>query len=171
MSRLTVFGACLAASLCFAAAAHAGAVPGYTATPAGYVKSECVRTVPSGAHLEEREDHLRVTLPSGEVQRHALCDRSDGRPTFLPAAHAERGQVAASDASKVVGGPLPPDYDGWLEYTAFKDASAKGFDSFLGDFSVPDAPQSDPQVLYLFTGLQVRRLARLLRTSPTPRLP
>ena len=45
----------------------------------------------------------------------------------------------------------------WEEYTAVKNTD--GYDSFLGYFSVPDMPQNDPQVLYLFTGLQVRPLA------------
>lgn len=40
--------------------------------------------------------------------------------------------------------------DGWLEYNMFYDAD--GFDAFLGDFSVPDVPSAQPQVLYLFTG-------------------
>ena len=41
---------------------------------------------------------------------------------------------------------------GWLEYAAYQNT--EGFDSFLGKFSVPDEPQAQPQVLYLFTGLQ-----------------
>jgi len=49
--------------------------------------------------------------------------------------------------------PSSPDtYDGWLAYTAFNNPTS--FETFLGYFSVPDAPQSDPQVLYVFTGLQ-----------------
>jgi len=37
-------------------------------------------------------------------------------------------------------------------YTAFN--YTPGFSSFLGDFSVPALPANDPEVLYLFTGLQ-----------------
>jgi len=44
------------------------------------------------------------------------------------------------------------DYDGWLAYTTYHDPA--GFSSFLGYFSVPQAPQNTPDVLYLFTGLQ-----------------
>jgi hypothetical protein len=44
------------------------------------------------------------------------------------------------------------DYDGWLAYTTYE--APTDIDSFLGYFSVPDEPQNDPEVLYLFTGLQ-----------------
>jgi len=47
---------------------------------------------------------------------------------------------------------MPQGYDGWLAYTTFHDPV--GFNNFLGYFSVPNAPQNDPEVLYLFTGLQ-----------------
>jgi len=46
----------------------------------------------------------------------------------------------------------PFEYDGWLAYTTFRHAS--GINKFLGYFSVPNQPQNDPEVLYLFTGLQ-----------------
>jgi hypothetical protein len=47
---------------------------------------------------------------------------------------------------------LPPDYDGWLQYAAFHNAS--GFDVFTALMSVPDAPKAIPDILYLFPGLQ-----------------
>jgi len=49
-------------------------------------------------------------------------------------------------------GPSPFVYDGWLAYTSFNYPN--GFESFLGNISVPDSPSSPPQVLYTFTGLQ-----------------
>jgi hypothetical protein len=49
-------------------------------------------------------------------------------------------------------GSSPNDYDGWTSYTAFQ--SAPGIDQFLGYFSVPDMPKSEPEILYMFTGLQ-----------------
>ena len=43
-------------------------------------------------------------------------------------------------------------YDGWLAYTTYQYPD--GVEKFLGYFSVPEAPQRTPQVLYIFTGLQ-----------------
>lgn len=47
---------------------------------------------------------------------------------------------------------FPADYDGWEAYTAWN--ISKGIDTFLGNFSVPDAPSQSPDMLYIFTGLQ-----------------
>jgi len=165
MARMTLLLA--AAAVLIGSAVALSAPAGYRATPAGFVRSECVHSVPSGSHLQERPDHLHVTLPTGEERRLPLCDRSDGRPAFLSDAEAARLTGEAVPAS--AGGPLPPDYDGWLEYTAFKDSSAHGFDTFLGDFSVPDAPAADPQILYLFTGLQ--NIDWIPKVDPEPSTP
>ena len=42
--------------------------------------------------------------------------------------------------------------DGWLAYTAYNNSV--GFNSYLGDFSVPDIPERVGQLVYIFTGLQ-----------------
>ena len=55
-------------------------------------------------------------------------------------------------SSALASAPLPPDYDGWLQYAAFNNTA--GFDSMTNKMSVPDAPSSRPQILYLFPGLQ-----------------
>lgn len=61
---------------------------------------------------------------------------------------AQGVKQGARDTNTTV--PLPADYDGWEGYTAYYNA--KGFDAFLGDFSVPEKPAQTPDILYLFTG-------------------
>jgi len=104
---------------------------GYVPVPGrGKVPKECVHEVPSGSHITDTEiTGIVVKTPEGDIFEIEPCNDI----------HA--------DKLKNVG-----DYDGWLAYTAFESPS--DFDTFLGYFSVPDAPQSTPQVLYLFTGLQ-----------------
>ena len=121
----------------------------------------CINEVPSDSHIHEQPDGtthiLHPSLPNG-LRVIPECDTRNGTwAVLVPRAHAVDAKAAAR-----VGGPatsgdagrlqLPPDYNGWLQYTAYEDA--KGFDAFLGYFSVPDVPKKVPQVLYLFTGLQ-----------------
>lgn len=114
-------------------------VGNYVRTPVGYVREDCVREVPNGVHIEERDADMLLTHADGRQSTMPYCDTKNGaRPAFL----------------EHVPGPLPPDYDGWEEYTSVENSD--GYDTFLGYFSVPDKPAADPQVLYLFTGLQVR---------------
>ena len=52
---------------------------------------------------------------------------------------------------------LPPNYDGWLQYTEVNTtdlAVDTTFDAFTNYMSVPEVPKARPQVLYLFPGLQ-----------------
>jgi len=60
--------------------------------------------------------------------------------------------IPSCDLSSAMLTGSPGEYDGWLAYTAYNYAA--GVSSSLGYFSVPQAPQNDPQVLYLFTALQ-----------------
>jgi hypothetical protein len=126
----TAFVLCVVLALC--AMVLGASVKGYTQTPSGHVRSDCVHRVPSGASVTELEDgRTQVISPDGSVRIIPICDRRQG-PVLLR--------------------DLPFDYDGWLAYTVYNDT--QGFDSFLGDFSVPDTPKDDPDILYIFTGLQ-----------------
>lgn len=150
MARGTVLA--LAAGLLGISAAAARE---YVSTPAGMMRAECVHAVPSGSHVEhtDADTHFKVTTPTGEV-RHLLKCKDSAEQPILRGASSRRLQ-------------LPPDYDGWLEYNAYYDAD--GFDAFLGDFSVPDLPTADPQVLYLFTGLQ--NIDWIPKVDPEPSQP
>ena len=134
----------------------------YTRTPVGWVLSHCVHEVPEGAHHIEQQDGSTHVFESHEHQESGRkpslviprCDRRDKRAghegEILPV--LRRNAVA-----NVTGTPLPPDYDGWLQYTAVNVSTAGisgGFDAFTNIMSVPDLPKRRPQILYLFPGLQ-----------------
>jgi len=105
---------------------------GYVYTPHGLKRAECVHTVPDGGAIFTATTHSDIMNADGTLHRRVgLCGRSTS---------------GADDDD------LPPDYDGWLEYAAFEYTS--GFETFLGNFTVPDIPAAVPDVLYLFTGLQ-----------------
>ena len=108
----------------------------YTATPSGWILSHCVWETASSALAS-------APLPP--------CVSAKGNPVLLTQAQAQHrgGDVKNDDPTP---NPLPPDYDGWLQYAAFNNTA--GFDSMTNKMSVPDAPSSRPQILYLFPGLQ-----------------
>jgi hypothetical protein len=78
-------------------------------------------------------------------------DRAAGVTMFEVAAAAATNADAEAE---VADGPFPADYRGWTGYTAANTSDPDGFDSFLGYFSVPNAPAQTPDMLYFFTGLQ-----------------
>jgi hypothetical protein len=104
-------------------------------TPFGSRHNACVREIPNNAHIEENE--------SGEI----WVTSTEGQKEKL-----ENLGLCSIGSPKTSLQQFPADYDGWLAYTTYNDPD--GFDSFLGSFSVPEKPSQDPQVLYLFTGLQ-----------------
>jgi hypothetical protein len=73
-------------------------------------------------------------------------------PVLRKKAEYEAEQARGAGVTDPDPNPLPPDYDGWLQYTAFEDSG--GFDSMVATMSVPDIPKSKPQILYIFPGLQ-----------------
>lgn len=56
-------------------------------------------------------------------------------------------------------------YDGWTTYTAY-NSSTPTFNAFTGYFSVPDNPAQDPEVLYVFTGLQNNNWIPIVTPEP-----
>jgi hypothetical protein len=123
-------------------AASGALAPSYTPTPAGYILSECVHEVPSGARV------------SKTAERATLVEPLDGAPYKIPRCDGKGWPVRRLRATP---NPLPPDYDGWLEYTALNVSAlglSGGFDSFTNVMSVPNEPSSTPQQLFLFPGLQ-----------------
>jgi len=137
----------------------------YVSTPMGRMRSDCVHHVPSDSSVTEAQNHpvantLAVHSKAGDFLRHIPpCAEQDARPLFEHTlAQRQRQRVVlkeddnAAVSIRVGDDPFPPDYDGWEAYTAFYNAA--GFDTFLGNFSVPDAPAGAPDILYIFTGLQ-----------------
>lgn len=101
-----------------------------TRTPFGLFPSECVHKVASGSHI--------TTVGTQTVVTH------NNVLWTVPPCHLARTEEKRQ---------FPQDYNGWLAYTSFK-TSLPSFDTFLGNFSVPNNPSNDPEVLYIFTGLQ-----------------
>jgi len=119
----------------------------YVPTPHGYMRSDCIHSVPSGSILSRHpETNVLQVLDGTRTHLRDLprCDVSI-EPMFL---HNKKEAVNEKSAKW----ELPPGYDGWTAYTAFKVPTS--FDAYLGNFSVPDAPQNTPEMFFLFTGLQ-----------------
>lgn len=128
----------------------------YTQTPAGRMLSSCVHTVPSGSTIERTANGATVTHLDGSTSTLPKCE-TNGLPLILKdeSVVSTRSALRSSTTSaRDRRAQLPADYDGWLEYAAYNDPTASGFKSFLGSFSVPAEPTSDPDMLYLFTALE-----------------
>lgn len=124
----------------------------YQHTPVGDVLAHCQHKVPSGSRLQKLADgSLLVQAPNQADYIIPKCDTKNGT---YPVIKRNKYSSFSSSSSSLTTNQVKvgDDYDGWEGYTAFYYAD--GFDSFLGDFSVPDAPPESPDVLYLFTGLQ-----------------
>jgi len=104
----------------------------YSHTPAGPYRADCVHTVRNNTHIiwEDAEQRYYAEDPITSVR------------TLIPLCATE----------KKLGETRLQEYDGWLAYTSWK--SETDVSSFLGYFSVPNKPKYQPEVLYLFTGLQ-----------------
>ncbi len=143
-SIMKTFLSCLLAAA--AAVAAAGGLPeGYRHTPLGPMRTDCVHAVPSGAEIEEQLDGTVLVLHEGQVHsKHQACKNVPGKPWLLP-----KPQPAAAKSGLRRQLQLPADYDGWLEYTAAQNE--KGYDAFVGYFSVPDIPQGAHPAALLHT--------------------
>ena len=132
----TTIACLLAAAACVA---HGAALPrGYTHTPMGPMRSDCVHAVPSGASVQEQPDGSMLVTHEGRVHsKHAPCQDRDGAPWMLQRTADSHGRPSEGNLRREL--QLPADYDGWLEYTAAQNEG--GYDAFTGYFSVPDLPQ------------------------------
>jgi len=124
------------------AAVHAlpykGAQELYSRTPFGHMLTHCIHEVPSGSHLTANSDGSTTVVHDGQTREIPACDTKNGTFPF-----------------RMTG--LPPDYDGWLQYTAVnvsKLGLTGGFDAFTNVMSVPDKPKKEADQLFLFPGLQ-----------------
>jgi hypothetical protein len=119
------------------------AAPLYTTTPFGDILSHCVHEVPNGA--------LVNVLKSGAKE----ISTPNGTLLFkLPPCDTQGGKLSIRRAQP---NPLPPDYDGWLQYTSLNASElglSDGFDAFTSIMSVPDVPKRMADQLFFFPGLQ-----------------
>jgi hypothetical protein len=97
----------------------------------GLLPASCVNSVPSGTVSQRHPSGGIVSsFPNGTVVHFPPCFSDD---------------LANDD-------PFPSDYDGWPAYVVTNVSTS--FDVFNATFTVPNLPKDDPDVLYLFTGLQ-----------------
>jgi len=112
----------------------------YTKTPFGHILTHCTHEVPENSHLVAQEDGSTKVLTEA------------GQQYVIPACDTRNGTLSVR-----LSRPLPPDYDGWLQYTAVnvsKLGLTGGFDAFTNLMSVPDKPKQAADQLFLFPGLQ-----------------
>lgn len=109
----------------------------YFRTPYGMAWSECQYVISNGDMIKEADGKTLLIHPDGEIEEIPPCPRPVLRNT-LNLAKKQQGTT-----------------DGWQVWTAFNNANNVSFDSFLGNFNVPEAPSDfSGEILYLFTGLQ-----------------
>jgi len=127
---------------------------GFVYTPVGPLPADCVYEVDNGAHVFEGPDGLlRVKDPITDIIK------------IIPPCKKDIRKYIAAYLTKRMA---PEVYDGWLAFTSWQCPAASGtFDSFLGYFTVPVAPQNPPEVLYLFTGLQNVNWIPIVDPEPT----
>lgn len=137
--------------------------PQYAHTPFGHVLSHCVHEVPNGAVSRSLADgSTEVVAPDGAVTIIPQCDTRGGRDPVL----------MRNNPLQSSGRPLPPDYDGWEQYTALNVTRLGlkgGFDAFTNVMSVPDKPKKPAQILYFFPGLQ--NIDWIPKVDPEPSVP
>jgi len=129
------------------------AIPaGFKLSPYGYIREECHHIVPSGSRLEARNGGFDVIVDE-KFQKHLPKCAYSPEEMFHSRSAFNSQRLPNSTATRKR--QFPYDYDGWLAYTQWQyPGASQSVDSFLGSFSVPDEPQSTPDVLYVFTGLQ-----------------
>lgn len=143
------------------------ASPLYERTPFGHVLAHCLHEVPNGAVSREMANGTtQVTAPDGTVIYIPKCDTRGGLDAVLLRTDPSV-MTAHADG-------LPPDYDGWLQYTALNVTRLglqSGFDAFTNVMSVPDKPKRAAQMLYFFPGLQNRDWIPKVDPEPTSSTP
>ena len=152
-------------TLLLAAVATATPETLYSPTPYGQVLSHCVHEVPSGSHIKELPSGDTLVVPPNKGVKGYVIPKCDDRNGTLP--------VLKRSVRKSVQG-LPPNYDGWLQYTALNTSQVGltgGFDAFTNVMTVPDVPKDTPQVLYFFPGLQNINWIPKVDPEPTPSNP
>jgi len=110
-------------------------------TPFGPIPDHCVHRIPAGSHISEVNNRTVVSHPTFD------------KTWVVPRCSREGGSVGIAPLKRAAARGFPSDYNGWLAYTSYKTKRTT-FDTFLGNFTVPNNPSSAPQVLYIFTGLQ-----------------
>eukprot|EP01091_Cochliopodium_minus_P002432 TRINITY_DN12294_c0_g1_i1.p1 TRINITY_DN12294_c0_g1~~TRINITY_DN12294_c0_g1_i1.p1 ORF type:complete len:302 (-),score=66.40 TRINITY_DN12294_c0_g1_i1:52-957(-) len=127
-------------------------------TPMGRIPEECVHEVESGSEIQERNGFTYVKSPDGTLRLLNSC---------IYNVHKLIAEHKKANYKKFNRTNSPLEYDGWLAYTSYERSNKATFDTFLGYFSVPNNPSNDPEVLYIFTGLQNNDWVPLVDPEPS----
>lgn len=130
----------------------------FVQSPAGLIPVECYHEVPHGTVVEHAEGEHVAILPSGERRSVPKCSTKSWAAAFEANVQRRRSNIrGGSLPGRSL--QLPADYKGWVQYAAaqFPSANASvGWSAFTSIFTTPAAiPEAQPDVLYLFPGLQV----------------
>jgi len=115
-------------------------------TPFGLRPANCVKEVPSGSYLIERENTVEAHLENGTVlsfpiQESCVQFHKEWALKRVATHKARRNQVK------------PAPLDGWLDYVGYYPP--KEVDKFTGTYSVPPDPATNTnQVLFYFIGTE-----------------
>jgi hypothetical protein len=121
----------LLAAVAATAAVASAAPPGYAATPAGYVLSECVHNVPAGAHLQRTSTGVTVTDTTGAVSLLPLCTQSADRPMIWSPLHGRSSKPHVRGQERLL--QFPADYRGWIEASAIETRETRGSSNSVMD--------------------------------------
>ena len=129
----------------------------YSPTPYGYVLSKCMYEVPTYSKMKELKNGSTLVMLANNQGSYIIpkCKSHNNDPILIAKNHEKI--FDEEDDKELKGSPLPPDYDGWLQYTELNTTDLNvqdTFDAFTNYMSVPEIPKSKPQVLFLFPGLQ-----------------
>jgi len=126
---------------------------GFVHTPIGPLPSHCVHTVGNDDFIyEDKHGALLIKDKKTDIFKKIIppCNIRKYLNDYLSRRMA------------------PAVYDGWLAFASWQYPNASGtISSFLGSFTVPEAPAMVPEVLYLFTGLQNVNWIPIVDPDPT----
>jgi len=141
----------LAVLVAVAVTVSAFSVPeGYVLTPFGARPKGCVVEVPSGAHISEVAEGVKIVYEvDGATREHIVippkeCHEDDVIAKYLAINQRRKAQVDAF--------PI----NGWLDNAGwYPPATQSDLDSFVSTYTTPGDPASDSgQVLFFFIGMQ-----------------
>jgi len=138
--------------LAFLALAAAFQVPeGYVLTPYGPRPKACVLEVPTGAHIFEETNGLRIVheIDGLQIESHHVPAQECHEDNILERYNTMRrtGRTQGIDAFPI---------NGWLDNAGWYPPNGQNnLDSFVSTYTVPGNPPADSgQVLFFFIGMQ-----------------
>jgi len=133
--------------LLFVAVAYAIPTTEWTLTPFGPRPANCVKEVPSGSFIVEKDLHVEVTYENGTIVKYP---KQQSCMDFHKEWATKRvSHLRAMKENGTKGAPL----DGWLDYVGYFPPTQ--VEKFTGTYTIPAEPSSQSnQVLFYFIGTE-----------------